>query len=524
VLEIWLFGRVRFRADGREIVQVKPERAQRLLAWLALETRADAGESRLLPRRLAVHALWRHSGAARPENSLAQALRELRAVLGPAFAEHVVDDREVLGLVGDVWTDVARFGELASSDPAEALRLSDRPLLEFVIRSGSPWDHEQRAQIERARARAREAIGDRGPEPVPEPAPRRARPWWRARAMPVSVALTVAAVAAALALRQPGTEPASGLEPCRAGYVQPDPADARAAVADTRRERPRVRDELLVGIAPVTVATGREGIWVGDQRGVTLVEPGDDPARRPVIGVGDGRPSQGVFDIALARERIWVTRRDGRLVSIDRATRRVVGAPIRYGSGPGDVAIAGASVWVNNYADDYDGSVTLIDPCTRRVRSRVAVGRSANTVVPAFGSLWVSDPVDRAVKRLDPRTARVQASVEGVKDPEDLAPVGDELWVVQYNDQSVVRIDPAANRVVGDPIRVGPDPAGIAVAGDAVWIPLYGNGTLTRIDRRTLTAKLGAVATRQTPTDVAVGFGRLWTPDNSGDSVAVIAP
>jgi streptogramin lyase len=523
VLEIWLFGRVRFRADGGSVVEIKPERAQRLLAWLALQTRSDAGAPVLVARRSAVHALWGRSDAARPENSLAQALRELRATLGPAYAAHVVDDRDVLGLIGDVWTDVGRFRELARSSPAEALALSDRPLLEFVVRSGSHWDHARRADVERERARLRAAMDEPAPAAdaaVPPSGPPRAR---RGRALWAAVALALVAAVIAIARRHPSTDTARGVQPCPAGYTEPDPADARAAMARTRHARPRLRDEVLVGIGPTTVATGKEGLWVGDVRGVTLVYPHGDPQRRPVIPTGDGRQRHGVFDIALARDRVWVTRRDGTLISIDRATREVVGRPIRYGSAAADVALAGGRVWINGYGADFEGTVARIDPCSRTT-SYVRVGRDSSEILAAFGSIWVSNPLDKTVERLDARTGRRQATVAGVEDPQDTAQVGDELWVVQYGDQTLVRIDPATNRLVGEPIRVGPDPAGIAVTTDAVWIPLYGNGTLTRIDRDTLKARLGTIRMGNVPTDVAAGFGRLWAPDSAGDSVAVVAP
>jgi streptogramin lyase len=529
VLEIWLFGRVRVRVDGGPITTIKLERAQRVLAWLAVESLGADGERRLVPRRAAVQALWAGSGAARPENSLAQALRELRAALGASYADVVVEDGDQIGLAAHAWTDLAQFRRLATTAPGEALRMSERPLLEFVYRSGSHWDHALRDDVERVREELRARVSDTPPASASaaEP-PQRRRPSRLLRRVAV-VGLLVVLTAlgpSLLGLADRGTDnTARGVEPCRPGYTAPDPADARVATAPTTHRTPRPAGEVLVGIRPVTVAVGREGIWVGEQRGLTLVEPHGEPERRPVIAVADRvTSSTGVFDIALARDMVWVTRRDGMLVSIDRATRRTVGAPIRYGSGAGDLVLAAGSIWINNFKDDYEGSVTRVDPCTRRVVARIAVGRSAAAVSAGFGSVWVSDPIDKTVERFDARNGRRLASVGRIVDPEDIARVGDELWVVRYGDQTLVRIDPTTNRLVGRPIAIGPDPAGIAVAPDAVWIPLYGDGSLTRIDRRRLTSRRAIVATGNAPTDAAAGFGRIWTPDDNGDSVALTEP
>lgn len=529
MVRLWLFGRVRFQLeeDG-PVTSLKHERAQRLLAWLALEAR-DAPQL----RSRIVRDLWAGSEAQRPDNSLAQALRDLRSGAGPAVDQLVREDGDRIGLAAGVWIDAVEFERMAGTgrDPEAALALADRPLLESVQRSGSGWDHHHRERLDQVRAGlagscAAPASVSPGAGPGPGPGPRSRNR--RRHPLRQAAGLALAAGAAALAIVLVGGESdlprRSDASACPPGRVAADPRDVRASMAARTPEGPRRTGKVAVGLRPASLEVGREGVWVAQREGVALIDPGTEQQAAPVIAVarqpaGPNAP----FSLALARDRIWATRRDGFLVAIDRRSRRVAGPPIRYGEQAGDVALAGGAVWVNNYDDRYEGHLTRVDPCTGAV-SRVRVGRQANTVHAAFGSLWVTSSVDAALFRLDARTGRRVARIDGLSDPQDMAAVDGELWVTQYGARSVQRIDPRVNRVVGEALRIGPDPAGITVGADAVWVPHYGNGTLTRIDLASKRPRTGVVAAGQSPTDAVVGFGRLWAPNNDGNTVTVMRP
>ncbi len=528
---LWLFGRVRFQVeeDG-PVTSLKHERAQRLLAWLALEARnAPQLRSRI------VRDLWAGSEAQRPENSLVQALRDLRSGAGPAFDHLVREDGDRIGLASGVWVDAIEFERLAlgGRDPEAALALSDRPLLESVQRSGSGWDHHQRERLDRVRSRLEGSrVTPAGASPAAGPGPaggdalppgERRRPQLRTAAG-LGLAAGAAVLAIVLNSAQPGSPRRSDASACPPGRVAADPRDARSSQAAPTRKGPRRTGRVAVGLRPASLEVGREGVWVAQREGVALVDPGTEQQAAPVIAVAQQPAGPNApFSLALARDRIWATRRDGFLVAIDRRSRRVAGPPIRYGEQAGDVALAGGAVWVNNYDDRYEGYVTRVDACTGTV-SRVRVGRQANTVYAAFGSLWVTSSVDAALFRLDARTGRTVARIGGLSDPQDMAAADGQLWVTQYGARSVQRIDPSVNRAVGKPLRIGPDPAGITVGAGAVWVPHYGNGTLTRIDLETKHPRTGVVAAGQSPTDAVVGFGRLWAPNNDGNTVTVMRP
>lgn len=361
--------------------------------------------------------------------------------------------------------------------------------------------------------------GSRGPgvhRTATTPGPRDARSIsWRLAA---GIAALAGFIVLAVLLLDDGGGGSSG-SGCAPGLGEPDPADV-AAIADGPpiTAPARASREVDVGSRPAVTVAGREGIWVGEAQGITLINPRTEAQEGNLI-----QTRSGVYSIALSADRVWAVLRNGTVVSVDRDTRLLVGEPIDLGSDEGDVAVGAGSVWVNNYGSEaLEGMITRIDPCNGSMR-RIRVGRSAVTVRYGDGSVWVSDPVNGTVARVDASTERVE-TIPGFSDPEDLATAGNRVWAVQYAKQTVLAIDPAANRIVGQPIRVGPDPGGIAVGGGAVWLPLYGNGTVTRLPLGARRAEVGATRVGISPTDAAVGFGRVWVPNNGGDTVSVIGP
>jgi DNA-binding SARP family transcriptional activator/streptogramin lyase len=309
---------------------------------------------------------------------------------------------------------------------------------------------------------------------------------------------------------------------CGTGLVAPLAEDTKVATAPASSRRPRTRRQIPVGVRPAALAVGREGVWVAQRNGVTLIDPANMRESGEPIVVGGP-----AYSVALARDRMWVMRRDGHLVEVDRHTRGAVGEPIKVGVEAGDVAIGFGSLWVNLYKDgkdeEFNGRVARVDPCTREV-SFIRIGREADTVKTGFGSVWITDAADGQVVRLDPRTNRVVARISGVNDPQDLLIAAGAVWVTQYYDKLVQRIDPETNRLVRPKMAVGSDPAGLALGAGAVWVPQYANGRVTRVDLKSLRSEVDLLRVGKDPTDVAVGFGKVWVPNNSGSSVSVIEP
>lgn len=534
VLHVQLFGDVELRRGGKLLVAPSNSRERRLLAYLALEGPAS--------REQIGGALWPDSTEENAKASVRTTLSVLKAEVGDdeQYAQCFVADEHATGLRCELGTTVD-FNEAIDALEAGAVDrardLSRAPLLRGC--SGQ-WENALRERWQdaleaAARAEGRDvAVGtpqnaseysstdelDLRARPVPRR--RRVRRSWLAVGLLGGMLAAIGAVAVSGRSGDGSQErPAAA---CPPGAARPDPSDERVSTVREGGSRPASRAKAEVGLRPASLAIAREGVWVAYRGGLGLIDPRTLRRSMPTIPVADSATAENApFSIAVARDRVWVTRRDGVLVAIDRSTRERTAPTVRYGRGPATVALAGGGVWINNFQDGHDGSITRVDPCTGRVE-RLKIGRSANTVYPAFGSLWVTNSVDGSLERLDPLRRRKVASITGLQDPQDVVAASGLLWVIEYAGQKLQRVDPRTNQLVGGPIRVGPDPAGLAVGAGAIWVSLYGNGTLTRVDLRTGRSRLAVSSVGQSPTDAAVGYGRVWVPNNDGDTVTAVRP
>jgi hypothetical protein len=331
-----------------------------------------------------------------------------------------------------------------------------------------------------------------------------------------AASLIAVAVALALIIGGGGDDVA-----CAPGLTEPSAADDRAARIGPASRRPRHVKSIPVGTNPATVATGREGVWVGSNEGLDLI----DTDRRRKKGTRVVTP-EPVYAIALSKDRVWATLRDkGQLIAIDRRRRRIVGDPISFGSASADVTVGGGAVWVNNFKDRYDGNISRIDPCSRSVQ-RIPVEGTATAVKFAADSVWVSNENRAALIRVSPEAREAVETVDGVDDPQDIAFDGRQLWVNEYTPLRIGRVDPQkpeGMKVVGT-LPGGPDPGAIGVSRDAVWQPLYGNSRLRRVLKRRERSVVTADVQLRSPTDIAFADGLIWIPNNGADYVAAIRP
>ena len=58
---------------------------------------------------------------------------------------------------------------------------------------------------------------------------------------------------------------------------------------------------------------------------------------------------------------------------------------------------------------------------------------------------------------------------------------GGAVWVAHSTDGTLLRIDPAANKVVGEPLEIGPRAQAVAVGAGAVWVASQAADTLIRV-------------------------------------------
>jgi streptogramin lyase len=270
---------------------------------------------------------------------------------------------------------------------------------------------------------------------------------------------------------------------------------------------------------------GREGVWVTGRAGLVLIDPRTGHTAGAPIDIG-GR----AFSLALTRDRIWATTREGRLVEVRRDVRRPVGKPVRYGHTAAEVTTAAGAIWVNgaNEADADDpinGVLFRIDPCTHNIQ-RTRVGRIANTVRAGHGALWITDSADNQVIRFDPVHRRVVRRIPTgfLEDPQDVLVLAESVWITDYFKRRLARIDPRSNKLARRQYEIGTEPGGIAAGAGAIWTASFANGDISRVELRSRRAQTSAVRAGDLLSDIALGYGRLWVPLNGGTAVQTIVP
>ena len=134
-------------------------------------------------------------------------------------------------------------------------------------------------------------------------------------------------------------------------------------------------------------------------------------------------------------------------------------------------------------------------PEAPKVIGTYQVADGLSSLAPGFGSVWSADPIHDDVLRIDPRTRRVIARIAVGGEARVAAGAG-AVWVVagdlQYGGAEgpvrLLRIDPRTNRVVAHiPMRTGTGarfvPADVRIAGRTVWA--VGLDGVLRVDPRT---------------------------------------
>ncbi|MDQ3609020.1 MAG: hypothetical protein M3459_08985 [Actinomycetota bacterium] len=188
---------------------------------------------------------------------------------------------------------------------------------------------------------------------------------------------------------------------------------------------------------------------------------------------------------------MWVTSRlAGTLTRIDPATRRV-DTPIRVGAGPADVAVGAGAVCVAN-ADA--GGASRVDPSSGRADAPIPVGtQQARGLAVGEGGVWVIRAGGRVVDRLevvriDPQERELDGEPVPVPGavPLDMAATGGSVWITDAGGLpgsrpgGVSRLDPRARRLAKT-LFTGARPSAVAVGDDGAWVTNAGDGTLTPI-------------------------------------------
>ena len=331
-----------------------------------------------------------------------------------------------------------------------------------------------------------------------------------------------------------GLEPSDALRDLQRAILNQDPALVPEAVAPKplgtaaetsdppRASRRRGRVALIGGGLLLAAAATAAGVGLARRgSGSVRVVPNsvvvvDEKTDRIAADVPVGR---GPDSIAVGKDAVWVANRaDGTISRIDPRTRRQV-KTISLHTDVSDIALGYGSVWV---ANGNDGTLTRVDPSTNAREETVQLSRwntllppPASFVATGAGGVWVTGG-DQLV-RVDPRTNHPSTPIT-IPEPTGLATGAGAVWVTT-RDRRLLRISPDFRRRTYQ--RVDGIAAAPSVGSRAVSLIVYrAHSAIVRVDRRSMRATRtlgeGVYSFNDYPTDLALSRAAAWVVDSRG--------
>ena len=323
-----------------------------------------------------------------------------------------------------------------------------------------------------------------------------------------------------------GLEPGRRLQELEGAILNQDPELDPPAKGSAGLGRARRRSGILIAAgaalllsAATAVAgielTGREspGLSAASANSVAAIDAGSN---RLVAEVPVG---SGPTNVAVGEASVWVTNAHDRSVSrIDPRTGALV-QRIDVGGDPSGIAVGGGSVWV---ANSLDGTVSRIDPQTNRVAQTIPVGVTPTALAVGGGALWVTSGEERNVTKVDIVSGLVVDDIPTRALGGGIAVGNGSVWITDGSSRRVVRVDARSGTIL-EPVGVGNGPHGIAFGDDSVWVANSLDGTVSRIDpgtnRVTATIPVG-----EGPDGIAVGLGVVWVSSEFSEEIVRIDP
>jgi streptogramin lyase/predicted Ser/Thr protein kinase len=219
----------------------------------------------------------------------------------------------------------------------------------------------------------------------------------------------------------------------------------------------------------------------------------------------------GGVGVLLAAVALIVSFFDGEGVSIS--------APIAVAKPPLRLAVGPRTVWVTSAVD---GTLTGIDPRTRKLLSKARVGKGVAGVTIGAGSVWVSNPRTGTVLRLD-TAGKVTARLHLGGSPGAIVSGGGRIWVADEGGAGVTAIDGPQARVIRRRLAPHAAPLRLAVGAGGLWVSSASTGTVRRIDLGTMAVGPPILAGRG-PAGVTVGHGLVWVANSRSATVTRVDP
>jgi DNA-binding beta-propeller fold protein YncE/predicted Ser/Thr protein kinase len=196
-----------------------------------------------------------------------------------------------------------------------------------------------------------------------------------------------------------------------------------------------------------------------------------------------------------------------------------VSSPIPVAKPPLRLAVGPRTVWATSAVD---GTLTGIDPETRRLVSKRQVGKGVSGVTIGAGSVWVSNPRTGTVLRLD-TAGKVTARLHLGGSPGAIVSGGGRIWVADEDGAGITAINGPRARVIRRGLAPHAAPLRLAVGAGGLWVSSASTGTVRRIDLGTMAVGPPILAGRG-PAGVTVGHGLVWVANSRSSSVTRVDP
>ena len=209
------------------------------------------------------------------------------------------------------------------------------------------------------------------------------------------------------------------------------------ARVDPEKNALALKQLILTGEAPDAVAAGGNRIWVAHTlgRSVTGVDPRTNKAVESV------KVASRATDVAYGEGSVWASLGPGHKVQrVDIERRRAIVPTIDTGLGPAGLAVGEGAVWV---ANQFDYTVSRIDPATNKVAATIKVGVQPTDVAIGEGAVWVSQTDSRTLARIDPEENKQTDEIPLSDDsPLDVATGFGSIWMPIAESDLLMRVNP----------------------------------------------------------------------------------
>ena len=275
---------------------------------------------------------------------------------------------------------------------------------------------------------------------------------------------------------------------------------------------PALTATIPTGTHPCGIVSAFGSVWVANDGGTLVrIDPRTNRVRKRI------RVGAGACFLAADARALWIANYKSGLV---RVTPRGRVQRIAVGATPDSVLVAYGRVWVTTWGA---AKLAVVDPRTLKVLRRINVGSKPAGLAARNGAVWVGFSRDAtSIARVSPGTYRVDRIDVGVPEPRGFVAGTKDLWI-QANTGDLVQFDPVARRVLAH-LEVGRTLAQGAVAPDGtIWVPDKEQNLVYRVDpgrRRVVDsfpAGPGAYVTLR-------AYGSMWVTSYAGRDVRRFRP